>query len=207
MTSFGTMDGLAVLGHVFPTTLNSSDIGFGADEGTVALAITAHPEFDDTPLADENRDGDFDNDGGVIHSHWVVLVPDARVAGGFAVKELDLADTSIIKPATHPGLPLFIDSPNFFVDAEDDTISVHVPVEAVNDRSDFKFGALTAFLEVHGDADPLLGVYVIYDILLDDSDPGNLAPFGIVPEPSAAAIFGLGLAGVGLRTRRRVVGA
>ena len=200
---FGNLNGAAVLGHVFPTTLNSSDIGFDADQGTVALAITAHPDFDDTPLVDEDGDGNPLNDGGLMHSHWVVVVPDGRVAGGLAVKALDPLDDTITKPDTHPGLPLFIDSPNFFVEAHDDTISVHVPVEAVNNRSDFQFGAVTAFLEVHGDAEPLLGVYVIYDILLDPSQPTNLAPFDIVPEPTSAAIAGLGLAGLAASRRRR----
>jgi hypothetical protein len=40
--------------------------------GILALAVTAHPDFDDTPLFDENADGDPANDGKSWHSHWVV---------------------------------------------------------------------------------------------------------------------------------------
>ena len=197
--SFGQLDGAAVLGHVFPTTLNSSDIGFDADQGIVALAITIHPDFDDTPLVDENDDGDFANDGAIAHSHWVVLTPDTRVDNiGLSVKELDLDDLTITKPATHPGLPLYIDSPNFFVETVDDTLSVHVPTEAMNNRTDFHFDAVTAFLEVHGDAEPLLGVYVVYDIL--GGDLANLS-FSVVPEPGSAAMVLLGLVGLGRRWR------
>jgi len=197
---FGVLDGAAVLGYVFPTTLNSSDIGFDADEGLVALAITAHPDFDDTPLVDESGDGDFGNDGGLIHSHWVVLLTgDARVPTGLSVKALDPTDSNITLPSTHPGLPMFIDSPNFFVETVGDTLSVHVPVGAINNKTDFTFDAVTAFLEVHGDADPLLGVYVVYNVLSGDLS----LPFSVVPEPSSAAIFVLGLIGFGGRLRRR----
>ncbi len=57
----------------FPTSLQPKDVGFGAVEGIVALALTSHPDFDDTPLWDENNDQKFDNDGIVWHPHWVVL--------------------------------------------------------------------------------------------------------------------------------------
>ncbi len=46
-----------------PTTLDSSVIGFDGKKGIVALALTAHPDFDDTPLYDENNDGNLANDG------------------------------------------------------------------------------------------------------------------------------------------------
>ena len=67
-TAFGQLDGAPVLGYVFPTNLASTDVGFGKTEGIVALALTSHPDFDDTPLWDENRDQDFANDGIVWHS-------------------------------------------------------------------------------------------------------------------------------------------
>lgn len=44
----GSVDGAPVLGYVFPTTLASSDVGFGDVEGIVAIALTSHPDFDDT---------------------------------------------------------------------------------------------------------------------------------------------------------------
>ena len=46
----GQLDGAPVYGYVFPTTLASTDVGFGVVSGIVALALTSHPDFDDTPL-------------------------------------------------------------------------------------------------------------------------------------------------------------
>jgi len=46
----GSVDGAPVLGYVFPTTLKPEDAGFGKVEGILALAVTSHPDFDDTPL-------------------------------------------------------------------------------------------------------------------------------------------------------------
>jgi hypothetical protein len=71
----GQLAGSDVYSYVWPTTLNSSSVGFEADAGILALAVTSHPDFDDTPLYDENSDGNTTNDGDVWHSHWdVVLV-------------------------------------------------------------------------------------------------------------------------------------
>ena len=36
-TAHGQLDGAPVLGHVFPTSLKPTDVGFGATEGIVAL--------------------------------------------------------------------------------------------------------------------------------------------------------------------------
>lgn len=68
-TKVGQLDGAPVLGYVFPTSLQPTDVGFGKTEGIVALALTSHPDFDDTPLWDENNDSVFDNDGLVWHPH------------------------------------------------------------------------------------------------------------------------------------------
>jgi hypothetical protein len=102
----GKLDGAPVLGYVFPTTLNSEDVGFGKTEGIVALALTAHPDFDDSPLWDENGDGVFDNDGIVWHPHWVILHKDERVKGGLSVKEFDKNDKSVKLPTTAPNMPM-----------------------------------------------------------------------------------------------------
>ncbi|MEM7393624.1 MAG: hypothetical protein AAF492_14860, partial [Verrucomicrobiota bacterium] len=70
-TPAGQLDGAPVLGYVFPTNLRSEDVGFGNVDGIVAMALTSHPDFDDTPLWDENADRDYGNDGVVWHPHWV----------------------------------------------------------------------------------------------------------------------------------------
>ena len=50
----GSLNGAPVLGYVFPTNIKSTDVGFSKTEGIVALALTSHPDFDDTPLWDED---------------------------------------------------------------------------------------------------------------------------------------------------------
>jgi hypothetical protein len=98
----GQLDGAPVLGYVFPTTLEPEDVGFGGVEGTVALAVTSHPDFDDTPLWDENNDRDYANDGSLWHSHWVVLGADDRVPGGLSVQEFNPDDTAVVVPPNQP---------------------------------------------------------------------------------------------------------
>jgi len=44
-------------------------VGFDPKSGILALTVTSHPDFDDTPLIDENNDGDPANDGKTWHSH------------------------------------------------------------------------------------------------------------------------------------------
>lgn len=87
-TKIGRLDRAPVLGYVFPTTLKPTDVGFGQADGIVALAVTAHPDFDDTPLWDENSDTLFNNDGNIWHPHWVILRKDERVPGGFPLGNL-----------------------------------------------------------------------------------------------------------------------
>src|SRR6218665_464096 len=82
----GKLDGAPVLGYVFPTTLKAEDIGYSPTEGIMAMALTSHPDFDDTPLWDEDLDGNYSNasEGIVWHPHWVILVKDSRVPGGLS---------------------------------------------------------------------------------------------------------------------------
>ncbi|TWV94354.1 hypothetical protein FEF09_25805, partial [Chitinophaga pinensis] len=65
----GKMNGAPVDGYVFPTTLSPEDVGFSKTAGILALALTAHPDFDDTPLWDEDGDGNYSNDKIVWHPH------------------------------------------------------------------------------------------------------------------------------------------
>lgn len=169
-TTFGKMDGAPVLGYVFPTTLKPSDVGFSQTEGIVALALTSHPDFDDTPLWDENNDQNFANDGVVWHPHWVVLTKDSRVAGGLAVKQFDPADNTVKLPPTNPGMPMYMDSPGYPVITKGHTIRVVVPAYRMNHQTNFKFDAVTAYMQVNAsNADyPMLGVYAVYSVASGD---------------------------------------
>ncbi len=164
----GQMDGAPVLGYVFPTSLAPEDVGFAPGAGVVALAATSHPDFDDTPLWDEDGDRDYGNDGVVFHTHWVVLTPDDRVPGGLAVKETQRIEQEL--PPTNPGMPMYLDSPGFSVVLDGATLRVVVPLDRVSGRRDFAFDAVTAYMEVNtsDDARPLLGVYHVYEVFSGD---------------------------------------
>ena len=49
-TPGGKLAGAEVFSYVWPTSLDSSVVGFDEKQGIVALAVTSHPDFDDTPL-------------------------------------------------------------------------------------------------------------------------------------------------------------
>ncbi|RZJ51992.1 MAG: hypothetical protein EOO44_13190 [Flavobacterium sp.] len=180
----GQLNGAPVLAYVFPTTLKSSDIGFGQTDGIVALALTSHPDFEDTPLWDENADGKFDNDGIVWHAHWVILVEDKRIPGGLSVKEFKKGDPSVVLPPTNPGMAMYMDSPGFNVVTKGNSIKVIVPDFRINNKSNFKFDAVSCYMEVstgaggshEGEgAKPMLGVYKVYTVA-----SGNLSlPYSV----------------------------
>jgi hypothetical protein len=175
----GQLDGAPVLGYVFPTTLPSAAVGFGTVEGIVALAVTSHPDFDDTPLWDENGDGDFGNDGVRWHTHWVLLGKDPRVAGGLSVKEFSKAE-AVVLPPTNPGMPMYMDAPGFAVTTRGHSLKVLVPVSRlrIEGTPDFRFDAVTCYMQVfaptgghgHGAAAPrpMLGVYEVFEVLSGD---------------------------------------
>lgn len=168
-TAHGSLDGAPVLGYVFPTTLKPSDVGFEAGEGIVALAVTSHPDFDDTPLWDEDNSRRYDDDGVVFHTHWVVLAPDTRVAGGLAVVQIRKEEMAKVLPPTNPGMPMLMDSPGFSVVLRGASLRVLVPAQRVDHRKDFRFDAVTAFMEVRTTGDlPMLGVYKVYSVLSGD---------------------------------------
>lgn len=162
----GQLDGAPVLGYVFPTTLKPEDVGFSPTDGIVALAVTSHPDFDDTPLWDENNDRNYANDGVIWHTHWVVLAPDNRVPGGLSVREFPQGDTSVVLPPTNPGMAMYIDSPGFAVVTEQNVLRVLVPTQRVNHVADFNFDAVTAYMQVNtSNTDrPMLGVYKVYSV-------------------------------------------
>lgn len=169
-TAVGQMDTAPVLGYVFPTTLKPENVGFNPTEGIVALAVTSHPDFDDTPLWDENNDADYANDGLIWHSHWVLLAPDERVSGELSVKEFQEDDESIVLPASNPGMPMYMDSPGFSIVTKGRKLKVLVPAQRVNYNTDFNFDGVTAYMEVNTSDEnrPLLGVYQVYSVKSGD---------------------------------------
>ena len=166
----GQLDGAPVLGYVFPTSLKPTDVGFNQTEGIVALALTSHPDFDDTPLWDENNDQIFDNDGIIWHPHWVILHEDRRVDGGLSVKQFKKADETVVLPPTNPGMPMYMDSPGYPVITESNKIKVIVPNYRMNNRTDFNYDGVTAFMKVNTSNEnlPMLGVYEVFSVASGD---------------------------------------
>lgn len=169
----GKLNGAPVLGYVFPTTLKPTDVGFSETEGIVALALTSHPDFDDTPMWDENADGVYGNDGVVWHPHWVVLQKDSRVGGGLSVKQFKKGDPKVVLPANNPGMEMYMDSPGFNVVTNGNSIKVVVPDYRISNKFDFKFDAVACYMMVDtGDGGnemgagdkPMLGVYKVYAV-------------------------------------------
>lgn len=175
-TPAGGLAGAPVVAYVWPTAIDPATVGFGSGAGILALAVTAHPDFDDTPLFDENRDGDLANDGQAWHSHWVVLGPDAGCGDG-ALKVLDIAEgDSPPLPATWPGLPLLIDSPGLQPVFHEDTLEVRVPFADPAAVAGKNHDAVTAGLTVNGNLHaPLLCVTAVSDVASGDlSLPGRI---------------------------------
>lgn len=170
----GKLAGAEVFSYVWPTSLNSSSVGFEADQGILALALTIHPDFDDTPLYDEDLDGDKTNDGGKWHSHWVVLTPDEACGkGALKVKDIPKGTTPQL-PITWPKLPLFIDSPGFDFSMKNSEVLVKVPLSAIGLQTNFSFDGVTAGLKINQQVHaPLLCVNKLFDVASGDlSLPG-----------------------------------
>lgn len=166
----GQLNGAPVLGYVFPTSLKPTDVGFSQTEGILALALTSHPDFDDTPLWDENSDKIYDNDGIVWHPHWVILTEDKRVKGGLAVKQFSKEDESVVLPPTNPGMPMYMDSPGFQVITSGSTIKVLIPDYRINHQTQFNYDGVCAFMKVNTEdkEKPMLGVYEVYSVASGD---------------------------------------
>lgn len=114
----GALAGSQVFAYVWPTSLDAGTVGFEPGAGILALAATAHPDFDDTPLFDENGDGVRDNDGDLWHSHWVVLGPDEACGTG-ALKVIDIPEGATPPPARHLARPAASDrQPRLATDPE-----------------------------------------------------------------------------------------
>ena len=168
-TATGQLDGAGVIGYVLPTTLSPATAGFDNTEGILAIAVTSHIDFDDTPMFDENQDGNYANDGEEWHSHWVVLNGDDRVKGGLSVKQFEEGDSNVVIPPTSPGLPIYLDSPGFPVVVQGGSIKVLVSSHNLK-GTDFNFDGVTAYMQVNTSDStlPLLGVYEVYDVFSGD---------------------------------------
>lgn len=174
----GKLAGSDVYSYVWPTNLDSAVVGFEAHQGVLALAATSHPDFDDTPLFDEDGDGDAKNDGALWHSHWVVLVPDdACGKGNLKVKDIPEGAKPRL-PSTWPGLPILLDSPGFEPTLSGKTVTVRVPLKELGFNAGFQYDGVTAGLRVNASVhNPLLCVVNVFDVA-----SGNLSLPGKVTQ-------------------------
>jgi hypothetical protein len=163
----GKFEGSEVHAYVWPTSLNSSDVGFDKDQGIVALAATFHPDFSDGAKGAKNNE--------VWHAHWVVLGKDDACKGGLKVVDIP-KDAKPKVPETWPGVPLLIDSPDYATELSGQTAVVRVPVSAVAAVKDAKFDGVTAGLRVNANLHaPLLCVENVFKITSGDlSLPGTV---------------------------------
>ena len=164
-TRSGKLAGSQVFSYVWPTSLDPAVVGFEPKAGILAFAVTAHPDFDDTPLFDENGDGHLKNDGGVWHSHWVVLQPD-EACGKDSLKVVDIPEGSRPRlPRTWPGLPLLIDSPGWSPTFQGGTVEVRVPFDDIGAVEAGAFDGVTAALRVNASVhNPLLCVADVFKV-------------------------------------------
>jgi hypothetical protein len=172
----GKLAGSSVFSYVWPTSLDPYAVGFESKAGILAFAVTAHPDFDDTPLFDENGDGNLGNDGDVWHSHWVVLQPDAACGPG-ALKVVDIpAGAKPRLPKTWPGLPILIDSPGWSPTFANETVEVRVPFDDIGAMEAGAFDGVTAALRVNASVhNPLLCVSDVFKVASGDlSLPGKV---------------------------------
>ncbi len=177
-TPTGQLAGSNVFSYVWPTSIDSYEVGFEKKAGILALAVTSHPDFDDTPLYDENGDGITTNDGNIWHSHWVVLQPDEQ-CGEDALGIVDIPKNAKPRlPKTWPGLPILLDSPGWSPTFNSETVEVHVPFHDIDVVKNTTFDGVTAGLRVNQSVHaPLLCVVNVMDVA-----SGNLSLPGKVNE-------------------------
>jgi hypothetical protein len=168
----GKFQGSEVYAYVWPTSLNSADVGFEKDQGIVALAATFHPDFDDASKRAKsatNRDR--------WHAHWVVLNEDKACPGGLKVKDIP-AGTNPKLPADWPGAPILIDSPDYKTELSGDVVEVHVPLAEIGALATASFDGVTAGLKVNANLHaPLLCVQNVFKVASGNlSLPGKVTP-------------------------------
>ena len=171
----GKLAGSDVFSYVWPTTIDPYEVGFERGAGILAMAVTSHPDFDDTPLYDENGDGDLANDGDLWHSHWVVLQPnDACGKGKLGVVDIP-AGTRPRLPKTWPGFPMLLDSPGWSPTLKAEVVEVRVPLDDIGVVTAGGFDGVTAGLRVNASVHaPLLCVVDVFKVASGDlSLPGK----------------------------------
>ena len=174
-TPSGKLAGSSVYSYVWPTSINTAEVGFEKDAGILALAVTSHADFDDTPLYDENGDNDPNNDGDLWHSHWVVLQANEQCGEG-ALGVVDIPKGAKPKlPKTWPGLPILLDSPGWDPILANKNIEVSIPFNNIESVRSASFDGVTAGLRVNQSVHaPLLCVVDVMDIASGDlSLPGK----------------------------------
>ena len=174
----GQFGGSSVYSYVWPTSLDPSVVGFEGKTGILALAATSHPDFDDTPLYDEDGDGDPGNagDGAKWHSHWVVLTPtEACGPGALGVRDIPKGETPKM-PATWPGVPIFLDSPGFTPLFDGPEIRINVSFKDADVIAGASYDGVTSALRVNANVHaPLLCVVDVFDVASGDlSLPGRV---------------------------------
>ncbi|MCR4522237.1 MULTISPECIES: hypothetical protein [Bosea] len=165
----GKFEGSSVYAYVWPTTLNSGEIGFEKDQGIVALAVTFHPDFDDAAYSGKNRH--------VWHPHWVVLAQDKACGAGLKVIDIPAGAKPKVPP-TWPNVPLLIDSPDYPTSFKGDTVDVSIPVSLIGGIKGASFDGVTAGLKVNGNLHaPLLCVSNVFKVASGNlSLPGKVMP-------------------------------
>lgn len=167
--AIGKFEGSGVYAYVWPTSLDSSEIGFDKGQGIVALAVTFHPDFDDAAKGAKNRD--------VWHPHWVVLAKDGACGAGLKVVDIPKGTTPKV-PETWPGVPLLIDSPTYPTVLKGDTVDVTIPLSLIGGLKNATYDGVTAGLKVNGNLHaPLLCVANVFKVASGNlSLPGHVAP-------------------------------
>lgn len=172
----GQLLGSEIYAYIWPTTLDPAFVGFEAGSGILSLAVMAHPDFDATPLFDENRDGELANDGDVWAAHWIVLAEDGACATtGLKIADIPQGRRPAVPP-TWPGLPLLLDSPGWQPTFNGEEVAVMVAFEDIHRVQAAKFDGVTASLSINpANRPPLMCLTELFDVASGDlSLPGEV---------------------------------
>lgn len=152
----GKFENAEVYAYVWPTSLDSGEIGFDKAQGTVALAVTFHPDFDDAAFGAKNRER--------WHPHWVVLAEDKACGGGLKVVDIPKGASPRL-PATWPNVPLLIDSPDYPTTLSGNTVEVEIPLSLIGGIAGAAYDGVTGGLKVNANLHaPLLCVADVFKI-------------------------------------------